>query len=230
MPITLPASRWRGRTRREDQLDDAVVLLLDDAGEHPLAVERERHEQEQGAGVRDQTSRRRWPPVSGGWSVAVVSSGAGGRWLRSARTAVSATAAAFASTFVRKTSRSCGRSRSASTCSASSACRPAAGDATTRSCTFASSNGSAARCERGGEARRRRRRHRDAVGLLGVRAALPERGRAADEREHDERRGEEAWLRSRSRISRRATSVIARRPLMAPPARGRARRATAARS
>ena len=40
--------------RREDQLDDAVVLLLDDAGDHPLAVDRERHQQEQGADVRDQ--------------------------------------------------------------------------------------------------------------------------------------------------------------------------------
>ena len=27
--------------RRQDQLDDAVVLLLDDAGDHPLAVDRQ---------------------------------------------------------------------------------------------------------------------------------------------------------------------------------------------
>ena len=39
---------------REDQLDDAAVLLLDDAGEHPLAVDGERDEQEEGAGVRDE--------------------------------------------------------------------------------------------------------------------------------------------------------------------------------
>ena len=40
--------------RREDQFDDAVVLLLDHAGDDPLAVDRERQKQEQGAGIRDQ--------------------------------------------------------------------------------------------------------------------------------------------------------------------------------
>ena len=39
---------------RQDQLDDAVVLFLDDAADHPLAVEGEGHEQEQRAGIGDQ--------------------------------------------------------------------------------------------------------------------------------------------------------------------------------
>jgi hypothetical protein len=37
--------------RRQDQLDDAVVLLLDDAADHPLAVEGQRHEEEQAGRV-----------------------------------------------------------------------------------------------------------------------------------------------------------------------------------
>jgi hypothetical protein len=39
---------------REDDLDDAVVLLLDHARDDPLAVDRERGEQEQRADVRDE--------------------------------------------------------------------------------------------------------------------------------------------------------------------------------
>src|SRR6185503_14718906 len=38
--------------RRQNQLDDAVVLLLDDAADHPLAVEGQRHEEEQAGRVR----------------------------------------------------------------------------------------------------------------------------------------------------------------------------------
>ena len=81
--------------RRHDQLDDAVVLLLDDAADHPLAVDRKGREEEQRGDVRDQRPRRHRRPRPQGASVAVVSSGAGGRCCRSARTAVSATAASL---------------------------------------------------------------------------------------------------------------------------------------
>ena len=81
--------------RRQDQLDDAVVLLLDDAAEDPLPVDRERHRAGAAApSIRDENLGVGASPA-GGSSVAVVSSGAGGRWLRSARTAVSATAASL---------------------------------------------------------------------------------------------------------------------------------------
>ena len=83
---------------------------------------------------------------SGAWSVAVVSSGSGGNSFRTARTAVSATAATRTSTFFRKTSRSVDRSNSASTSPFSRSLRPAAAESTVRSFTFASSNGSAAPC------------------------------------------------------------------------------------
>ena len=53
MPITLPASRCRGCTVERIELDDAVVLLLDDAGEYPLAIDGEGGEQQEGADVCD---------------------------------------------------------------------------------------------------------------------------------------------------------------------------------
>jgi hypothetical protein len=40
--------------RRQDQLDDAVVLLLDDAADHPLPIHGKGHEQEQGGHERDE--------------------------------------------------------------------------------------------------------------------------------------------------------------------------------
>ena len=43
--------------RREDEFDDAVVLLLDHAADHPLTVDRERREQEQRADVGDKRVR-----------------------------------------------------------------------------------------------------------------------------------------------------------------------------
>ena len=100
IPITLPASRWRGRTVERISLDDAVALLLDDAGDHPLAVDGKRREQEQRAGVARPGSRRRSSPSrrAGAWPQSAPVPG--GRWLRSARTAVSAIAAALVSTFV----------------------------------------------------------------------------------------------------------------------------------
>ena len=52
MPITLPASSWRGADGGQDQLDDTVVLLLHHAGDDPLAVHRERGEQEDRGEVR----------------------------------------------------------------------------------------------------------------------------------------------------------------------------------
>ena len=77
--------------------------------------------------------------------MAVVSSGAGGSWLRTARTAVSATAAAFASTFVAEDEPVGGQEQERVDLFVLERCRPAAGEATARSRTFASSNGFAAR-------------------------------------------------------------------------------------
>ncbi len=132
--------------RREDQLDDAVVLLLDDAGDAPTGRRR------QGT-----TSRSREP------TYATSGRGVGGllvrrmercrRQLRRRRQV--AAERAHGGVCDRRRLRvdvraedepvvatGAGARRPAS---ASSACRPAAGEATTRSRTFASSNGFAAR-------------------------------------------------------------------------------------
>ena len=45
MPRILPASRRRGETRRQQQLDDPRGLLLCDALGHRLAEEHQRHEE-----------------------------------------------------------------------------------------------------------------------------------------------------------------------------------------
>ena len=167
---------------------------------------------------------------SGGWSVAVVSSGAGGSWRRSARTAASATAAALASTLERKTSRSSDRSSSASTCLRLRA--PAVRQRTTAPLAAVRRRRRTAALRAGG---RRRGRAARAPSLRPGRSSADRASRAsaadpptsARIRSVDARN---ALLRSRSRMSRQATSAIALRPLTLPPARGRARRASAARS
>ena len=72
--------------------------------------------------------------------------------------------------------------------------------------------------EGGGEAGRRRRRHRDPVGLLWIRQSAKQR-RDADQRKDESGRREERLAAQPLRSSRSATSMIALRQLMAPPAR-----------
>ena len=127
---------------------------------------------------------------------------------------MSATAAAFASTFVPEDEPVLGEEQQRVDLLGLE--RPPSGGRRrdyAASRTFASSNGCAARSSAAARPARRRRRHRDPVGLL-LRERRPKRGRAADEREHESVETRNALLRSRSRISRRATSVIARRPLI----------------
>ena len=216
--------------RREDDLDDAVVLLLDHAGDHPLAVDGERHEQEQRADVRDEGLRRRWSSSPADGALPSSAPVPGGRWLRSARTAVSAIAAAFG-VDVRAEDEPVLRQEQERVDLLGVECSPPGcrrGDHAQPHLRVVERLRRA--LERGGEAGRRRRRR-------------PRRGRSARSRAPRAARVEpptsrsmisvetrNTLLRRRSRISRRATSVIARRPLTAPPAPGTARRARAARS
>ena len=177
--------------RREDQLHDAVVLLLDDAGDHPLAVDGERHEEEKPrADVRDERrcvgrSRPREDGASPRSAPAPEAAGCGGRaprcrrrrppWRRrsSGRRAGPADSSRSASTFLSSSSLASGRRRS---------------DQSQPHLRVVERLRGALQARR--EAGGRRGRHRDAVGRR-LRERALERRRAADEQEHDQRRDEE---------------------------------------
>ena len=109
---------------RTGSLRPRGVLLLDDAADHPLTVERKRHQQEQRPYATNVAAS---PASSSGPERAVLSSGAGGRRWRSTHGLVSATAAAFGRPRT-ETEPVLGQEQHASTSRSSTARRPTAGD------------------------------------------------------------------------------------------------------
>ena len=191
---------------REDQLDDAVVLLLDDAGDHPLAVDGEGDEQEERAGIRDQGR------------------GVGGlrlrrmercrRQLRCRRQVVAERAhgrvrdRCCLRVDVRPEDEPVLREEQQRVDLLGFECPPSGCGRRDHAQRAPSRRRTALRrVERGGEAGGRRRRDGDAVRRLRFESICPERGRAADEREHDaaSRRGRRCRAGARgSRAGRRA--------------------------
>ena len=228
IPITLPARRWRGCT--VDRISSTTRLFFSSTTplttHCPYTAKDMSRSREPAIATRVSASVA---SASGGWSVAVVSSGAGGSWRRSARTAVSVTAASFRVDVRAEDDPVVAEEQERVDVLRRERLTPGGRRGDHLQPHFASSNGSAARS-----------RAAPSPGGAGAVTATPYVAsfesapfRAVDpptSRSRTSVEARNARLRSRSRISRPATSAIARRPLIAPPAPGRAPRARAARS